>query len=247
MRASAIPVLAAVGAGVLRVGRKLVDRRHSRIADSRHGVKHRSARLCPPYHDAMQLAAVRTPVQPPVDPTEALREARRRRSTHKPGGRPGIPPDIAHSVWKTITENLDAAIFAHGTRQFFLERDVCFAPFEAQDHDFALRFGPAEKPIYCPVQLRVFVSTDVNPMLTPESLPNRLRKYSDAANLVAAVKIDRRGADPRGFKVPPLQVGELWFFGPRPGVTDGRYLSGDRLGTQQWVEFELFDGRSGAC
>lgn len=121
---------------------------------------------------------------------------RRRGFSHKLGGRPAHPPDIPRHLRKVITENLDAAIFTHGLRQLALqsapERDVCFAPFEAQDHDFVLRFGPANEPIYCPVQLKVLVSKEVNPVLTPETLLNGLRKYSDASNLVVAVKIDRR-------------------------------------------------------
>lgn len=173
------------------------------------------------------------------NPTEALREVRRRGFDHKPGGRPDFPPDISHGLRKIITEHLDAAVFAHGIRQLAPEREACFAPFEAQDHDFVLRFGPAERPIYCSVQLKVLVSKDVNPKLTPESLLNGLRKYADGSTLVVAVKIDRPGVDPRTLDVPALPVGELWFFGPCSETADKWYLYGDCLGTPQWVEFEL--------
>jgi hypothetical protein len=128
---------------------------------------------------------------------------------------------------------------SHTASYLFPERDVCFAPFEARDYDFVLRFGPADQPIYCPVQLKVLVSVDVSTELTPEILLSGLGKYADASNLVVAVKIDRPGIDPRKFKIPQLRVGELWFFGQHSATTDGWSLYGDCLGTPQWFEFEL--------
>src|ERR671918_326072 len=77
------------------------------------------------------------------NPTKVLREARRQGYRHELGGRTVLPREVGHTERRTLTEDLDAAVFAHGIRQLIPERDVCIAEFEAQDHDFILRFGPA--------------------------------------------------------------------------------------------------------
>jgi hypothetical protein len=119
------------------------------------------------------------------------------------------------------------------------ERDVCIAEFEAQDHDFILRFGPADDPKYCPLQLKMVVSTDVSWAQTPEIFLEGLRKYRDASHLVVAVKVDRPVGRPSNIRSAGTQVGELWFFGPRSGTGECWYLYGDCLGKPQWFEFEL--------
>lgn len=153
-----------------------------------------------------------------------------------------MPPDLARSERKVLIEDLDAAVFAHGLRQIMPDRDVCIAEFEAQDHDFVLRFGPPEHPAYCPFQLKVLVPNDVNQSLSPESLLDRLNKYADASDLVVVIKVDRQGVDPRVLHIPSLRVGELWFFGPDPDTRSGWYLYGDCLGTPIWFQFHLPEG-----
>lgn len=176
------------------------------------------------------------------NPTKVLREASRQGFHHKVGGRPTFPPDLARSDRKVLIEDLDAAVFAHGLREMIPDRDVCIAEFEAQDHDFVVRFGPPEDPGYCPLQLKVLVPKEVNPTVTPEALLNGLEKYSDASDLVVAIKVDRPGVDPRALSIPSLGVAELWFFGPQEGRVEW-YLYGDCLGTPSWCEFRLPNGK----
>jgi hypothetical protein len=165
------------------------------------------------------------------NPTESLREARRQGFRDElGGGRTNLP--------KKTTEVLDATVFTYGISHLFPELVVCFSPSEDQDYDFVLGFGRADPSIYCPVQLKVLVSADVSPVLTPEVLLNGLGKYADASNLVVAVKVDRSGVDPRTFNLPQLRLGGLWFFGQRSGTTDGWYLYGDCLGAPRWLEFD---------
>lgn len=180
---------------------------------------------------------------PFFNPTKVLREACRQGFHHKLRGRPTLPPDVVRSERKRLIEDLDAAVFAHGIREMLPDRDVCIAEFEAQDHDFVLRFGPAEKPGYCPLQLKVLVPTGVNPTLTIESLLSGLAKYASASDLVVAIKVDRPDIDPRALTMPVLGVAELWFFGPCPRSADGWYLYGDCLGTPDWFEFHLPPGK----
>lgn len=116
---------------------------------------------------------------------------------------------------------------------------MCIAEFESQDHDFVLRFGPPDDPGYCPLQLKVLVSDEVNRLQSMESLLQKLNQYADAADLVVAIKIDRPGVDPRDICIPRLALAELWFFGPCCDPSEAWYLFGDCLGSPRWFRFDL--------
>ncbi len=172
------------------------------------------------------------------NPTEVLQGAFQQGVQHRLGGRTNIP-NVPHQVKRNLVEDLDAAIFTHGLRQMLPDKDVCIAEFEAQDHDFVLRFNLSGKPGYCPLQLKVLVSTDVNPNLTPDGLISALSKYADASDLTVAINIDRLNVDPRSLSIPPLGIAELWFFGPRPETETGWYLYGDAMQIPTWFEFHI--------
>ncbi|WP_372611172.1 hypothetical protein [Halomonas sp.] len=176
------------------------------------------------------------------NPTKVLEEAARLGFRHVIGGRCRLPPEIARPDRKRLIEDLDAAAFAHGLRVLIPDRDICIAELEAQDHDFVLRFGPPDDPGYCPLQLKVLVSKEVNESQTMDDLLENLNHYADAADLVVAIKIDRLGVDPRGLQIPPLELAEIWFFGPSLEGSNMWYLYGDCLGSPLWLEFQLPEG-----
>ena len=172
------------------------------------------------------------------NPTKVLQGAFQEGFRHRPGGRTKIF-NFSQSRIKALTECLDAAIFAHGLRKVFPDRNVCIAEFEAQDHDFILRFDLSGNPGYLPLQLKVLVSTDVNPTLTMNNLISKLSKYADASDLTVAIKVDRLNVNPSLLSIPPLGIASLYFFGPRPGAKTGWYLYGDALHTPAWFEFDI--------
>jgi hypothetical protein len=169
-----------------------------------------------------------------------LHELRREGYWHQLGGRSTFPDEITHPKWKARTELLDAMVLTHGLRLLRPDLEIAFAMFEDQDYDFVLRSGSADKPGYSPVQLKVLVSTGVNPELTIERLLDKLQKYRDALDLTVVVKIDRPGVDVRILKIPPLRLGGLWFFGPLSETVDRWFLYGDCLNAPAiYLEFDV--------
>lgn len=149
------------------------------------------------------------------------------------------PAPIEAREYKRISEAFDAAVFACGLAAQLPGAEVHLAEYEAQDHDFVLRFGISNEPYYCPLQLKQFVAQETNPKATAEVLLDSLKKYADASDLVVAIKIDRPGSDPRCLKIPALTVAEVWFFGPLHSDTDIWYLHGNCLDSPEWFEFRL--------
>jgi hypothetical protein len=173
------------------------------------------------------------------DPAKVIRAAHQDGFKHKFGSRPVSPPAFKAREFKLVAEALDAAVFACGLAARRPSVEVHLTEFEAQDHDFVLRFGVAGQPYYCPLQLKQLVSEDTNAAATAESLLDGLKKYVDASDLVVAIKVDRPGVDPRSLQIPALTVGELWFFGPLHQSLDRWYIYGDCLSAPEWFAFNL--------
>lgn len=137
---------------------------------------------------------------------------------------------------RPLMEMLDAAVFAYGVSVAVPTVQIHIARFEDQDHDFVIRFaGPDDDYYYCPLQMKELVPPHVNPDATLESLLDSLDKYRGASDMVVAVKLNRPGYDLTAIKIPPLDIGELWFF----GATNHRewFLYGDCLQSPSFSQF----------
>ena len=171
------------------------------------------------------------------DPMEILRAVYQDGFKHVFASRVASSPPFAPREFKRMGEALDAAVFASGLAARIPDSVVHLTEFEAQDHDFVLRFVVAGQAYFCPLQLKQLVSAETNFEATAEALLASFTKYADAADLVVAIKIDRLGVDPRLLRIPSLAVAELWFFGPLHQNSDCWYLYGNCLGRPEWFEF----------
>lgn len=175
------------------------------------------------------------------NPRTILRRLVKEGGRHKVGGRSTPPPNWPSHQWNTSTEFWDAALVARGLQEWRPELNVRIAPFHQQDYDFVLRWGTAEMPYYSGLQLKVLVSSDVNPTQSLDGLIRGLKKYADADDLSVAVKIDRSDVDLNSMRVPELSIGALWCFGQRPENPEIWYLYGDCLEEAQFLDFRPFD------
>ena len=128
-----------------------------------------------------------------------------------------LPPTIKHlrtNQLKAKRERRDAAIFCLGMAQV-LNTEVRFSPTEAQDYDFVATWELDDTRHYCPIQLKEFVSSELNPKATIQAVLNGLSKYADSDDVTFAIKIGRDFRfRPGDLQVPSeLSIAALWVYG----------------------------------
>jgi hypothetical protein len=128
-----------------------------------------------------------------------------------------LPPTVKHlrtNLLKADRERRDAAIFCLGMSHV-LNTPVRFSPTEAQDYDFVATWEVDDVRHFCPIQLKEFVSSELNPNATMQAVLSGLSKYADSGDITVAIKIGRDFRfEPSELKVPSeLSIAALWVYG----------------------------------
>jgi hypothetical protein len=128
-----------------------------------------------------------------------------------------LPPTAKHlrtSLLKADRESRDAAIFCLGMSQV-LNTEVRFSPTEAQDYDFVATWEVDDIQHFCPIQLKEFVSSELNPKATIQAVIDSLSKYADSADITVAIKLGRNFCfEPTDLCLPAeFSIGALWVYG----------------------------------
>jgi hypothetical protein len=148
-----------------------------------------------------------------LDPKHALEELRRIEMDM-------VGQEVSERIRTLRTNKLkperdarNAAIFAYGM-SCAQGHDVLFAPFEDQDFDFVMTWQIGDTQHYCPIQLKELVPEELNPQTSIDDLLGGLSKYSDSAEVVFAIVMNRIGRfEPSEIRVPSnLRIGGLWMF-----------------------------------
>ena len=115
---------------------------------------------------------------------------------------------------KTDRERRDAAIFCVGMEEV-LGTPVKFAPVEEHDYDFVTTWQSESKHHFCPIQLKEYVPTELNPSQLIQDVVNGLSKYTDSMDLTVAIKLNRIGGfEPSSLQITiNVQIGGIWAFG----------------------------------
>ena len=139
---------------------------------------------------------------------------------------------------KPYCEWRQAALFCCGMSQAILRCPIHFAPAESSDHDFIARWQADDMQSFAPVQLKELVPAALNPEADINAVLSGLKKYSDSADTVVAVYVNRRvrlALD--AIVVPALRVAEVWLFGALSEDARRWFLIGDLLREKAFHEF----------
>jgi len=92
--------------------------------------------------------------------------------------------------------------------------NVQVALIEKSDYDCVAYFERNGINNFVPIQLKEFVSENVNLNAKLQSLINGLNKYTDSESLVVAIHLNQCGTIKMSeLSFPTLNIGALWFFG----------------------------------
>jgi hypothetical protein len=143
-----------------------------------------------------------------------------------------LPSNLKHlrtNELKASRECRDAAIFCLGMSQV-LNTDVRFSPSEAQDYDFVATWEVNEIRHFCPIQLKEFVSSELNSKATIQAVLSSLSKYADSSDITVAIKIGRNvHFEPSDLQVPSgLSIAAIWVYGA---------ITPDQLEWALWGDF----------
>jgi hypothetical protein len=128
-----------------------------------------------------------------------------------------LAPRVKHlrtNSLKPDRERRDAAIFCIGMEEL-MNTFVRFSPVEEQDYDFVATWESKNERIYCPVQLKELVSSELNCTQSMQDVLSGLSKYTDSIDLTVAIKFSRVAKfDPTTLQIPhDLRIAGLWVFG----------------------------------
>jgi hypothetical protein len=128
-----------------------------------------------------------------------------------------LPSTVKHlrtNFLKAERERRDAAIFCMGMSQV-LDTEVRFSPTEDQDYDFVATWEMEDIRHFCPVQLKEFVSSELNPKATIQAVLSSLSKYTDSADITVAIKLGRNFRfEPSDLQLPTeLSIAAVWVYG----------------------------------
>jgi hypothetical protein len=122
------------------------------------------------------------------------------------------------------------------------ERPVSFAPIEAADHDFIVRFDHKGTTHFVPVQLKELVPEDLNPEASLDQLIKKLSTRPVQTDTVLAIRLNRRTREdltPKRFAEIPFK--EVWlFWAASPDAIQWR-LFGDLKCDPELTEFSYPD------
>jgi len=139
---------------------------------------------------------------------------------------------------KPMRERRGAAILAYGMQQVTGSK-VFVSAAESSDYDCIMAWTAADGRHFCPVQLKEWVPSELNPNATLDNLVQSLsRKYPTSRRTVVAVEINRRVTlDIECIKVPPLSIAELWFFGAISDDQSEWMICGNMLNVPRMYRF----------
>jgi hypothetical protein len=128
-----------------------------------------------------------------------------------------LPSPIKHlrtNRLKASRERRDAAIFCVGMSES-LNAEVRFSSTEEQDYDFVATWEINDTRHFCPIQLKEFVSSELNPKATVHAVIEDLSKYVDSPDITFAIKLGRNFRfEPSDLQLPPeLSITALWVYG----------------------------------
>lgn len=143
-----------------------------------------------------------------------------------------LPSTVKHlrtNRLKAARECRDAAIFCLGMSQV-LNTEVRFSPTEAQDYDFVATWELNNTRYFCPIQLKEFVSSELNSKATIQAVLNSLSKYADSTDITVAIKIGRDITfEPNDLRIPSeLSIAAIWVYGA---------IAPDQLEWALWGDF----------
>lgn len=155
-----------------------------------------------------------------------------------------LPSTVKHlrtNLLKYDRERRDAAIFCLGMSQV-LSTEVRFSPTEAQDYDFVATWEMDDSRHFCPIQLKEFVSSELNPKATIQAVVSGLSKYADSADITVAIKLGRNFQfEPVDLQLPSkLSIAALWVYGAIAPDQSEWALWGDFIqGFTQGIKFKI--------
>jgi hypothetical protein len=155
-----------------------------------------------------------------------------------------LPPTVKHlrtNLLKAHRERRDAAIFCLGMSQV-LNTEVRFSPTEAEDYDFVATWEMDDARHFCPIQLKEFVSNELNPKATIQAVLCSLSKYADSADITVAIKLGRNFRfEPSDLELPSgLSIAALWVYGAIAQDQSEWALWGDFVqGSTDGIKFQI--------
>lgn len=114
---------------------------------------------------------------------------------------------------REIAEDRRCAIFCHGASQV-LGTKILFAPYESADYDYVGAYQHNGSVQMFPIQLKQVVPDRLNSSTCVQHEISKLKKYTDARDLVVAVHINRKvHIKPEDMDLSGLKIKELWLYG----------------------------------
>lgn len=155
-----------------------------------------------------------------------------------------LPSNVKHlrtNPQKPDRERRDAAIFCLGMSKA-LNTEVRFLQTEKQDYDFVVTWEMDYTRHFCPIQLKEFVSSELNPKATIQDVLSSLSKYTDSTDITVAIKLGRNFRfEPSDLQIPSeLSIAAIWVYG---ALTENQFewaLWGDFVqGSTDGIKFQI--------
>lgn len=137
--------------------------------------------------------------------------------------------------WK---QSREAALFCEGISQRY-NQNIDIAIDEDSDYDCIAKWHNQDVEYFTPIQLKEFVSSNLNSELKLQDIISSLTHYTDSKDLTVAIYINREPSiNFERIEVPKnLNIGELWFFGCTSQDRKKWFLYGDFLNEPSMTYF----------
>lgn len=131
---------------------------------------------------------------------------------------------------KHVHEGRTAMLFAYGMQSTLLGVPLRVACVERDDYDCIATYERGNERVFVPIQIKELAPADLSPKADLQTELNKLKKYVSSDDLVVAFHLNRQTTIRfQELKVPPLSLGQLWFFGALAPNQDKWLLYGDVL------------------
>jgi len=114
---------------------------------------------------------------------------------------------------RNMLEDRRCATFCHGLGQI-LDKKILFANYESADHDYIGAYKNNGELHTFPIQLKQLVPDRLNPSTSLQNEISKLKKYTDAQDLVVAIHVNRGvHIKPNELDFSEVTAKEVWIFG----------------------------------
>jgi hypothetical protein len=138
---------------------------------------------------------------------------------------------------RPLYEDWRCAVFCHGAGQA-LGAKILFARLESADYDYVGAFEHPDGLARFPIQMKQLVPERLNDATNLQIEIDKLKKYTDAKDLVVAIHVNRKvNLRPEKLNVSGLRVKEIWLFGQLQPNT--WLLTGNLMGNPSSYKFRF--------